>query len=288
MHIVFDFNKLGNLLSSFYAISGVRYSLVDSAYNVIFASSKHSEFCGLINNTKEGHARCVACDTKAAKQLTPASGPYTYRCHAGAFEVVLPVKDKGQIIGFIFFGQMLRGEESLEQQWESARKELAWFGDLEALREAYFQLKLLNMETIHACSTILEACSSYIELQGVIKAAMETEIQRVNAYIDANYAFPVTLKDVSAALSMSKTKLCGITAKHNTTFTKLLCSRRMDAAKTLLLTTDLPIAEIAGMVGISDYNYFTKLFRNTVGVTPRKYRKAIGGAGAEAEETLES
>ncbi|WP_099303663.1 AraC family transcriptional regulator [Bacillus sp. Marseille-P3800] len=48
---------------------------------------------------------------------------------------------------------------------------------------------------------------------------------------------------------------------------------RMKKAAYLLSKTDLTVAEVAHQVGIDDANYFTKLFKKTVGVSASKFRK---------------
>lgn len=53
---------------------------------------------------------------------------------------------------------------------------------------------------------------------------------------------------------------------------------RIDRAKALLLSTSRTIPEIADATGISDVNYFYRLFKRTVGCTPKKYRDT-GGEG---------
>ena len=45
----------------------------------------------------------------------------------------------------------------------------------------------------------------------------------------------------------------------------------------LLTRSNLPISAVAEEVGISDYNYFTKVFRAAVGMTPRAFRKENEG-----------
>ena len=49
--------------------------------------------------------------------------------------------------------------------------------------------------------------------------------------------------------------------------------RRMHRAKKLLRTTDLPIKQIADMVGFADYNYFGRVFKKTYGRSAKSYRK---------------
>jgi AraC-like DNA-binding protein/mannose-6-phosphate isomerase-like protein (cupin superfamily) len=49
---------------------------------------------------------------------------------------------------------------------------------------------------------------------------------------------------------------------------------RMEEAKRLLVHSKMPVQEIAAQVGITDYNYFIRLFRKTVGITPGVFRES--------------
>ena len=50
---------------------------------------------------------------------------------------------------------------------------------------------------------------------------------------------------------------------------------RVKVACDLLRNTEDRVSDIATEVGISDYNYFTKVFKKAMGVTPREYRKLM-------------
>ena len=51
-----------------------------------------------------------------------------------------------------------------------------------------------------------------------------------------------------------------------------LTNLRMEEAKSLLLTTQKPVAEVAELVGYKDYRIFTRTFKRVEKVTPTKYR----------------
>jgi transcriptional regulator GlxA family with amidase domain len=55
--------------------------------------------------------------------------------------------------------------------------------------------------------------------------------------------------------------------------------QRMKKAKELLSTTDLSVAEVSKRVGYEDASYFTRVFRNTTGKTPRAYRRSNSESG---------
>ena len=49
--------------------------------------------------------------------------------------------------------------------------------------------------------------------------------------------------------------------------------RMKRAAKLLTTNRELPVKEIAAMVGMLDNNYFSKVFRRSYGVTPTEFRE---------------
>ena len=56
-------------------------------------------------------------------------------------------------------------------------------------------------------------------------------------------------------------------------FLNYLTNIRMERAKKLLVSTDLPIAEVAEKSGYTDYRVFTKAFKKAEGATPSQYRR---------------
>ena len=61
----------------------------------------------------------------------------------------------------------------------------------------------------------------------------------------------------------------------NTTPLKYLQNQRLSEAKTLLQNSNLSISETAYRVGYIDVSYFTKLFKEFAGLTPKQYRTQI-------------
>lgn len=60
-----------------------------------------------------------------------------------------------------------------------------------------------------------------------------------------------------------------------TTFVSYLMGLRMEAAKHLLLTTDMKSFEIAERVGFADPNYFSFCFRKKFGISPKEFRNGV-------------
>jgi AraC-like DNA-binding protein/mannose-6-phosphate isomerase-like protein (cupin superfamily) len=57
------------------------------------------------------------------------------------------------------------------------------------------------------------------------------------------------------------------------TFKELLQEKRLNQAKHLLLGANIPITEIAELVGYDNVSYFYRIFKNKFGLTPKKLRE---------------
>jgi len=279
MNVLFNNEKLRQLQLNLYELVGVQTNIWDITGKNVQLFGKHTNFCRLINNDPEGHRRCVECDCMAVKACAEKRQSYSYVCHAGLREIVLPVFDSGEIVAFIAFGQLLDSSPR-KLQWEHTLSTLDWYeGDMEELKEAYAELIQYTPAKFKAYEEILQAITSYIQLEGIIRSANFSDQQRLEMYIEEHYMEKLSLKTISDALGIGTTKLCSLAKKLSAdgSITKLISIRRVEAAKSMLLKEDLSVAEIAEKVGFSDYNYFTKIFKKLVGCTPSQYRKLKNG-----------
>jgi transcriptional regulator GlxA family with amidase domain len=56
-----------------------------------------------------------------------------------------------------------------------------------------------------------------------------------------------------------------------------LTQRRIEEARSLLMETNLPVAEVGWQVGYRDPSRFAQHFKRLAGVNPRQYREAVRG-----------
>ena len=76
---------------------------------------------------------------------------------------------------------------------------------------------------------------------------------------------------------MSKTYLSTLFKKETGySISEYINGIRVDRARSLLVNSDIAIVEIARMCGFEDQSYFTKVFRKTTGITPKKCRESRG------------
>ena len=276
MNVLFNEEQLRALIASLNILTGIPANILDPGGRDINLFQGHPPFCRAMNDLPEGHERCVACDQWKVRNYAAEKGFQFYRCHAGICEAVMPLYDKRRPLAYLVFGCFL-DDSPLEEQWERTQARLAWYpGGPEALREAFLQFRQYSAAELRAYSELLEALAAYIQLKGMIQATEQTDLQKLERYLDEHYMEKLSLETVSAQLQVGRTKLCRLAKELSGggTLSGLIAQRRIDAAKDLLVRSDLPISAVAEAVGISDYNYFSRIFRTVTGVTPRDFRKA--------------
>jgi YesN/AraC family two-component response regulator len=96
----------------------------------------------------------------------------------------------------------------------------------------------------------------------------------VYEYIEKNIFSDLSLNTVASACNISANYLSRLFSKSNhTTFSHYVNQKKVEYAKKLLITTDMPVHEIASQLGYNDCSYFIKVFRKIESISPAKYRQ---------------
>ena len=99
-------------------------------------------------------------------------------------------------------------------------------------------------------------------------------VQRTITYIDSDLTADLSLRTLAEAQKLSPSYLSTLFKKETgTTLTDFVTKRRIRHALELLSDTKLHVQTVARLCGIPDTNYFSKLFKKIVGISPLEYRK---------------
>ena len=97
-------------------------------------------------------------------------------------------------------------------------------------------------------------------------------------YLQEHYFEKVSLDEVARQVYLSPAYFSKIFKEEmHISFKNYLNSLRIDKSKGLLLNGEVPLIEIADMVGYGDQSYFTKVFKRVTGISPGKFRERRGG-----------
>lgn len=99
-------------------------------------------------------------------------------------------------------------------------------------------------------------------------------VEKAKQFIQDNYFKHISMTTVANYVGIDEDYLARIFKKElNTTPLVFLCNVRLGLAHKLLLTTSMPIQEIAAAVGFSDPQYFSRCFTKSRGISPRGLRR---------------
>lgn len=265
--------ELLKLIKDFYKISGQRTAVFDKDFNVILEYPEHNPYCAEIRKSEEGCGRCHKWDRYGLEHTKELEDYFIYRCHANLLEVCAPIKDNFEIMGYLMFGQLALRQNYAEQRAESLEKCAELIPDPNKRAELFESVKQTDLEYLTACADILLTCASYIRLKELMTSVSNPLWSQIREYVDSRFTEHFSLKNMAKDLHISVAAMCN-TAKScsGRTIMQLITANRIRLAKKYLQTTDFTVSEIASLVGIGDYNYFSRLFKRWTGLTPSKYR----------------
>lgn len=105
------------------------------------------------------------------------------------------------------------------------------------------------------------------------KGAKSKYIEEAIAYIRAHYAEELSVNGCAEAISLSEGYLSRLFKKETGyTFSAYLAAYRIHVAMRLLRDHHMKVYEVAPQVGYADTNYFSTLFKKSVGISPGEYQ----------------
>lgn len=123
------------------------------------------------------------------------------------------------------------------------------------------------------------AFQSFIAITNFVKPQTSIDytnniVKATREYLEKHYAEDISLEDMAAQVNISPqyfSKLIKKTTGFN--FIDWLSTLRVKKAKELLTNSNLTVKEVCFMVGYKDPNYFSRIFKKRIGITPSEYIK---------------
>lgn len=100
--------------------------------------------------------------------------------------------------------------------------------------------------------------------------------ERIRLYLNDHSHEALTLSDIAGALKLNKYYLSHVfKAEYGISPIQYAMERRLGEAQGYLMDSDMPIGDIADMLGFSSTSHFNSMFNKYVGISPGKYRESI-------------
>lgn len=269
--------ELNELLRDFYTITKIRIVAFDDSFEKLAAyPTSHSTYCEVLRRDKKAKEKCRECDLNGYKKSKKMGEMYIYQCFAGLTEVVVPLRDRDAIIGYLHMGQViLEDGTDREEKWQKVLPVVKDYEiELTELKECFWRKRRFTEQNLLAAAKIMEACASHLYLKKAVFLKEEDLSKQIETYIEDHLWDEITVESLCREFGIRRTKLYEISMhSFGDGITQYIRRNRIRKAEKLLGESDRKIAEIAELVGFPDYNYFTKVFKKETGFTPREYRR---------------
>lgn len=143
---------------------------------------------------------------------------------------------------------------------------------IEAMHIKAFDYLLKPWKEEKLCELINNAIENVRSVQKM-DSIVHSQKDVIKDYIDRNYKKDISAKDVAGILGYSDVYFSKVFKQlFDDNFINYLTKIRIDRAKLLLKDVSFNIKEVGKSVGYADSNYFTKVFKRSVGMSPSEYR----------------
>lgn len=276
MEYIFNKEKLESVLSDFYNSTGIAVALYDASQrSVAGAPSYHSPYCTYIRSCGECIRNCSQSNLIHMKEVFSNQQISRYTCHAGLMETILPIVYEGVLIAYIQIGQFRDAEQrysSADQLQEVAEQ----YGfSSKQLRALYEQLPVVSEEKLHSLYHIVDILVKSFWMDGLITYNRSMLSIKIEQYIDDHLSEKLSLDEICNHFFFSKNAVYRLFHdEFHTTVNDFIIKKRLKRSQELLQSKpELNVTQIASLCGFPDYNYFIRLFKKQVGITPLQFKK---------------
>lgn len=272
----FNLTKLYALLKDFYTITQIRITVFDETFRELAAYPEQiAPVCQLLRTDANARDECKKCDAHACETAARERTAYTYQCHAGLTESIVPLYMGNITIGYLLFGHVF-AYDSHDEGWAVIRKRCKdYHVNMDALKSACYERPLISTDYIQSAAHILQAVASYLCLERMAIIGQKELPAQIDEYIMAHYTEEIDAQSICDHFKIGKTTLYEIANQnYGIGIAAHIRSLRIEKAKHLLTSQPkMNISEIAAACGFNDYNYFITMFKRLVGMPPKQYRQ---------------
>lgn len=155
------------------------------------------------------------------------------------------------------------------------------YGYFTTIIEEYYNKKtgyefVINGTIQYILSHLLRNYCSDVALTNNIQNLTSLDlVQKLLMYITNNYTGRISLENLAKYSGLSTSYMCRLFKKHvGLTILDYINELRCERAASLI-TNGVPLSEVYTLVGFSDYNYFSRMFKSLVGYSPANYKKGL-------------
>ena len=240
-------------------------------------NGKDNPLCAFVKSCQREN--CINTDTWALTKARDSESPFIhYHCHFGLIEIIVRLSVNNAVYGYFLIGPFR--DPSQKENDKLKIKNFCKENDLNEneMLSAYKRVAEFSQEKCLAVKVLVDAIFAYAKQQNIVSLQENLFESGISQYIKNNLGEDLSTQTLCKAFYLTPKQLYNTFIKSTgKSPKKYITEQRIRKAKNLILTTDLPLTQIAETVGIPDYNYFIKVFKSIDGHTPLFHRKTTLG-----------
>lgn len=267
MLIHYDIPKINKVLNDFYAATGTRIDLFDNSFMPIsYSQHEICSYCQHVQRDAACKKICIRFDKELLQKSKVSQKTQQQLCPFGLYNMAIPILHSGTVLGYLFVGQMKIAT--------AFPAEL--IAEHSALQNDYASLALFSLPQSKSIATLAEILISHILTENMLKPDSEEILPKAANYIQEHLTEDLSIIKISKAINVSKSVLYKKFQNHvHCTVGEYINKKRVERAVQLLTNTSLSMEDISQKCGFSSGSYFTKIFKQNMGVTPLKFKKNL-------------
>lgn len=250
----------------------------------------HSPYCLYVKYEAKLEKTCTGIGWKFMKKCTESPGPFIGTCYCGYSDLIIPVKYKGTAVAAVCMGGFDFCPDLHTQKMENTARHYNL--KLCKLRQAYTESIVddikPNLEHMECAGGVLADFLS-IYYQSLVSSGIVdpgagympdntwlATLSKAMSYIRTNYKDPIRVEDIARYCHCSVSYISHTFQKNtNKSISCFINDTRLEQARLLLSSTEMPLHEIAVDCGYNDPNYLSTVFKKYFGISPTEYRRKM-------------
>lgn len=245
-------------------------------------------FCMYMKSNQTHYHTCLTMIRRMYHKCERVGHTYFGMCHAGLGEYVVPIFSGSLLLGSINAGFFQTQEHKTFRLICHTCQQAP---PLDAEKAKMFYAQSIRAPTIDVDHMLaaLELLAEYLGLTYHMlqsthphsdtvgryhDSSEDTILAHALEYIRQNYRSRITVSELCVFCHCSESYLSRIFKRRTGVNINVYVNKvRMEFAKNPLCLSNVSIAEVAASVGFDDPNYFSRVFAQTIGISPTEFRK---------------
>ena len=278
-------DRLKEQLFYYHNATDIPLELRDANGEVIQSFVGEFRYCAMVQEACGDRSFCVRMHDEGAGLSDELGDGYVFSCPAGLVHFIVPVRISGIVRYHIMAGPLAMDYPDISVV-DSVIKGYELPMDIrQRLYAALNSIPIVEpMRIQHLCRllfSLVDNLTGYTTEKGNGLPDSYKEppvaipiVQKAVAYIDTHYNETLRLEHVAAYVGLNPSYFSTIFKRElKINFSNYLTQKRIEEACELLLRSNHSLSDIAFEVGFENQSYFSQIFKEHTGMSPKEYRK---------------